>query len=188
MLGTELSTSEHKAGNYTIGLPSFFKQVIGFDVLSKIFLKTCFSRSNNSVLCVHVFKAHSLLVKFDRYTRTLLFSQFSSFFYILSFIRRHRACNIFARTYYELWLEEENLGQEVMIEDLTVSVYNHRLDVYTRDKYLILYRVSEVSRGYDIVQTTFFERAVDARLCRYKREPNASQTQPLDLCTRTNCF
>nr|AXA98483.1 Ryanodine receptor [Sesamia inferens] len=34
---------------------------------------------------------------------------------------RHRACNIFARTYYELWLEEENKGQEVMIEDLTQS-------------------------------------------------------------------
>ncbi|XP_050555806.1 ryanodine receptor isoform X19 [Spodoptera frugiperda] len=34
---------------------------------------------------------------------------------------RHRACNIFARTYYELWLEEENVGQEVMIEDLTQS-------------------------------------------------------------------
>ncbi|XP_050357867.1 ryanodine receptor isoform X13 [Nymphalis io] len=34
---------------------------------------------------------------------------------------RHRACNIFARTYYELWLEEENIGQEVMIEDLTQS-------------------------------------------------------------------
>ncbi|KOB76511.1 Ryanodine receptor 44F, partial [Operophtera brumata] len=33
----------------------------------------------------------------------------------------HRAINIFARTYYELWLEEENIGQEVMIEDLTQS-------------------------------------------------------------------
>ncbi|XP_017959316.1 ryanodine receptor isoform X9 [Drosophila navojoa] len=32
---------------------------------------------------------------------------------------RHRACNIFARTYYEQWLQEENVGQEVMIEDLT---------------------------------------------------------------------
>ncbi|GBP39010.1 Ryanodine receptor [Eumeta japonica] len=36
-------------------------------------------------------------------------------------ISRHRACNIFTRTYYELWLEEENVGQEVMIEDLTQS-------------------------------------------------------------------
>lgn len=35
---------------------------------------------------------------------------------------RHRACNIFARTYYELWLQEENVGQEIMIEDLTVSI------------------------------------------------------------------
>lgn len=38
-----------------------------------------------------------------------------------NFLRRHRACNIFARTYYEQWLEEENVGQEVMIEDLTQS-------------------------------------------------------------------
>lgn len=38
---------------------------------------------------------------------------------------RHRACNIFARTYYELWLQEENVGQEVMIEDLTVISYNN---------------------------------------------------------------
>lgn len=34
---------------------------------------------------------------------------------------RHRAINIFARTYYELWLQDENVGQEVMIEDLTQS-------------------------------------------------------------------
>lgn len=35
---------------------------------------------------------------------------------------RHRAINIFARTYYELWLQDENVGQEVMIEDLTVRI------------------------------------------------------------------
>ncbi|XP_055904494.1 ryanodine receptor isoform X6 [Eupeodes corollae] len=34
-------------------------------------------------------------------------------------LSRHRACNIFARTYHEQWLQEENSGQEVMIEDLT---------------------------------------------------------------------
>ncbi|XP_070851060.1 ryanodine receptor isoform X14 [Drosophila suzukii] len=34
---------------------------------------------------------------------------------------RHRACNIFARSYYEQWLQEENVGQEVMVEDLTQS-------------------------------------------------------------------
>ncbi|XP_046400098.1 ryanodine receptor isoform X3 [Ischnura elegans] len=34
---------------------------------------------------------------------------------------RHRAINIFLRTYYELWLSEENVGQEIMIEDLTQS-------------------------------------------------------------------
>lgn len=35
---------------------------------------------------------------------------------------RHRACNIFAKTFYEMWLQEENTGQEVVIEDLTVSI------------------------------------------------------------------
>lgn len=34
---------------------------------------------------------------------------------------KHRAINIFTRTYHELWLQEENVGQEVMIEDLTQS-------------------------------------------------------------------
>lgn len=34
---------------------------------------------------------------------------------------RHRAINIFIRTYHELWLQDENVGQEVMIEDLTQS-------------------------------------------------------------------
>lgn len=45
----------------------------------------------------------------------------SSFSYkkLRSVSLRHRACNIFARTYYEQWLQEENVGQEVMIEDLT---------------------------------------------------------------------
>lgn len=37
------------------------------------------------------------------------------------FPNRHRACNIFARTYFELWLQEENIGQEIMISDLTVG-------------------------------------------------------------------
>ncbi|KAL0274262.1 UNVERIFIED_CONTAM: hypothetical protein PYX00_006731 [Menopon gallinae] len=34
---------------------------------------------------------------------------------------RHRSINIFVKTYYELWLQEENVGQEIMIEDLTQS-------------------------------------------------------------------
>ena len=34
---------------------------------------------------------------------------------------RHRAINIYVRTYCEIWLQDENVGQEVMIEDLTVS-------------------------------------------------------------------
>ncbi|XP_014249566.1 ryanodine receptor isoform X2 [Cimex lectularius] len=34
---------------------------------------------------------------------------------------RHKVVNIFARTYCDLWLQEENIGQEVMIEDLTQS-------------------------------------------------------------------
>lgn len=34
---------------------------------------------------------------------------------------RHRAVNLFLRTYREYWLKDENVGQEVVIEDLTVS-------------------------------------------------------------------
>nr|CAI5848298.1 unnamed protein product [Callosobruchus analis] len=34
---------------------------------------------------------------------------------------RHRAINIFIRTYRDFWLQDENVGQEVMIEDLTQS-------------------------------------------------------------------
>lgn len=41
-------------------------------------------------------------------------------FFFVSFIIRHRVVNIFLRSYHELWLQDENVGQEVMIEDLTV--------------------------------------------------------------------
>lgn len=41
--------------------------------------------------------------------------------YYIGVISRHRAINIFIRTYHELWLQDENIGQEVMIEDLTQS-------------------------------------------------------------------
>ncbi|XP_064091938.1 ryanodine receptor-like isoform X21 [Macrobrachium nipponense] len=34
---------------------------------------------------------------------------------------RHRAVNLFLRTYREFWLSDENVGQEVVIEDLTQS-------------------------------------------------------------------
>ncbi|KAG8317291.1 Ryanodine receptor 2 [Homalodisca vitripennis] len=40
---------------------------------------------------------------------------------------RHRAINIFARTYCEMWLQEENVGQEVMVEDLTQSFEDSEL-------------------------------------------------------------
>ncbi|PSN30490.1 Ryanodine receptor [Blattella germanica] len=39
----------------------------------------------------------------------------------LYMLRRHRAINIFIRTYHEMWLQDENVGQEVMIEHLTQS-------------------------------------------------------------------
>ncbi|XP_017777975.1 PREDICTED: ryanodine receptor [Nicrophorus vespilloides] len=42
-------------------------------------------------------------------------------------ISRHRAINLFARTYYELWLQDENVGQEVLIEDLTQSFEDSEL-------------------------------------------------------------
>ena len=34
---------------------------------------------------------------------------------------RHSAINLFLRTYRELWLSDENVGQEVLIDHLTVS-------------------------------------------------------------------
>ncbi|KAI4471407.1 ran binding protein 9-related [Holotrichia oblita] len=36
-------------------------------------------------------------------------------------LSRHRAINIFIRSYYDLWLQDENVGQEILIEDLTQS-------------------------------------------------------------------
>ncbi|XP_069698288.1 ryanodine receptor isoform X7 [Periplaneta americana] len=45
----------------------------------------------------------------------------------LYMLRRHRAINIFVRTYHELWLQDENVGQEVMIEDLTQSFEDSEL-------------------------------------------------------------
>ncbi|XP_044016394.1 ryanodine receptor isoform X3 [Aphidius gifuensis] len=47
---------------------------------------------------------------------------------------RHRAINIFARTYYELWLQDENVGQEVMIEDLTQSFEDAELKKMDKDE------------------------------------------------------
>ena len=35
---------------------------------------------------------------------------------------RHIAINLFLRTYRELWLDDENSGQEVLIDHLTVCV------------------------------------------------------------------
>ena len=40
---------------------------------------------------------------------------------VFFFLTRHRVINIFLRTYRELWLADENVGQEIIIEDLTVS-------------------------------------------------------------------
>ncbi|RWS13212.1 ryanodine receptor-like protein, partial [Dinothrombium tinctorium] len=40
-------------------------------------------------------------------------------------IKRHRAMNLFLRIYNELWLDEENVGQERLIEDLTQSFEEH---------------------------------------------------------------
>lgn len=49
---------------------------------------------------------------------------------------RHRACNIFAKTYKDLWLQEENVGQEIMIEDLTVNmVCLHKTSVKESNNY-----------------------------------------------------
>ncbi|KAE9543520.1 hypothetical protein AGLY_002320 [Aphis glycines] len=47
-------------------------------------------------------------------------------------LTRHRAVNIFVRSFYELWLQDENIGQEVMIEDLTQSF--EEAELKKRDK------------------------------------------------------
>ncbi|KAI5742923.1 hypothetical protein M8J77_012710 [Diaphorina citri] len=49
-------------------------------------------------------------------------------------IPRHRSVNIFARSYYELWLQEENVGQEVMIEDLTQSFEDAELKKHDKEE------------------------------------------------------
>ncbi|CAB3362502.1 Hypothetical predicted protein [Cloeon dipterum] len=41
---------------------------------------------------------------------------------------RHRAINFFLRSYHELWLEDENVGTEIMIEDLTQSFEDSELN------------------------------------------------------------
>lgn len=51
---------------------------------------------------------------------TVIFTNILNSFYI--FVLRLRAINIFIRTCHELWLRDENVGPEVMIEDLTVSI------------------------------------------------------------------
>ena len=40
-------------------------------------------------------------------------------------LKRHRAINIFLSTYKEIWLSEENVGQEKLVEDLTESFEEH---------------------------------------------------------------
>lgn len=50
-----------------------------------------------------------------------MFSGLQNFFNFSFCNFRHRSINIFVRTYHECWLQEENVGQEIMIEDLTVS-------------------------------------------------------------------
>lgn len=63
---------------------------------------------------------------------------FDKLLYIFLIYFRHRAINIFARTYYELWLQDENVGQEVMIEDLTVRIRNIKLNILSY-KYFVSY-------------------------------------------------
>ena len=47
--------------------------------------------------------------------------------YNCTVIYRHRSINIFTRSYCELWLQDENIGQEVLIEDLTQSFEDSEL-------------------------------------------------------------
>lgn len=50
----------------------------------------------------------------------IIWIEFNKF---ITFVR-HRAINFFLRAYHELWLEDENVGTEIMIEDLTVRNFD----------------------------------------------------------------
>ena len=47
---------------------------------------------------------------------------------------RHVAVNLFLRTFRELWLEDENSGQEVLIDHLTVSISSSVLTLSAKIK------------------------------------------------------
>lgn len=61
----------------------------------------------------HNYHHHHLLTGHSSLTKLSLQTNIS---------HRHRAVNLFLRTYREYWLSDENVGQEVVIEDLTVSI------------------------------------------------------------------
>jgi len=47
-----------------------------------------------------------------------------------SSLSRHAAINLFLKTYRELWLDDENNGQEVLIDHLTVRNANFMLALF----------------------------------------------------------
>ncbi|XP_037073438.1 ryanodine receptor-like [Pollicipes pollicipes] len=49
-------------------------------------------------------------------------------------VARHRAVNLFLQTYSNVWLSDENVGQEVLIEDLTQSFEDSERNKKTADE------------------------------------------------------
>lgn len=95
---------------------------------------------------------------------------------------RHRACNIFARTYYELWLQEENVGQEIMIEDLTVS---HKPFLnFTHSKMLLLESVLKYTSFNVFIPQQSFE---DAEKKKKEDEEEEGKPDPLTQLVTTFC-
>ncbi|RWS25891.1 ryanodine receptor-like protein, partial [Leptotrombidium deliense] len=66
---------------------------------------------------------HMVIAKLE----TILFftNNNKSLFVVKLNFNRHRAMNLFLRIYNELWLTDENTGQEQLIEDLTQSFEDH---------------------------------------------------------------
>lgn len=91
---------------------------------------------------------------------------------------RHRGINIFARTYYELWLQDENVGQEVMIEDLTVITAYIISSIWN-----IISRKIKNNVNIFVFQQSF----EDAELKKMDKAEDESKPDPLTQLVTTFC-
>ena len=70
-------------------------------------------------------------------------------------IFRHRGINLFLRTYRNIWLGDENVGQEIMIEDLTVSL-SLILSIHYSLTYLIIDYPNDLESILDLIKLISF--------------------------------